>query len=551
MPKKVRSLALGLFLALAGFACAALFADSAHALGGYDEYEPFDGDGWSITADGVMTIESNQGWVNCLKHGFRGNLWKLVLGKDVTSFRMYSLPDDLPTEDFFGKEDIIGRDQYGNAYYDYQIFWGLFPSEIVVEEGNSVFRIVDGLLINMDTNELVLSEMDVQDVVVPEGIQSITREAFFKRPLVSIRFPASLQKIAEYAFAQCEGLKSVELPDSLIRLGDSAFSMCSALEQVTLSKSLQVIEQYTFNACGLRHVEIPENVREIGRWAFYGCEQLESVTLQTGLRTIARSAFCNCMQLQYINLPDGLESIGAEAFSGCYSLKQTILLPDTLLFIGNKSFWGCDLPLLRIPEELTFLIFDDRNLEFKVNPHAKKDKSFELSSVETVIFSGSDYDFGYPAITDAKNVYFLSTPPEDVGQILDKDSVENIYCSDAFEHQWTRSSVASWVRQRLTILPAAEIKALTEEAVNATPEPIVTPSPTPTPRPTETPWPTPIITPAATPRQEAPAERKPIDPILFVFAGVIAVVIAGIAVVAANARRTSHKKRRPKNVKGK
>ena len=145
-----------------------------------------------------------------------------------------------------------------------------------------------------------------------------------------------------------------------------------------------------------------------------------------------------------------------------------------------------------------------------------------------------------------KNVYFLSTPPEDVGQILDKDTVENIYCSDEFEHQWTRSSVASWVRQKLAILPAEQIKAVAEEAVNTTPEPIVTPSPTPTPLPTETPWPTPIITPRATPRQEAPTETNPNDPILFVFAGVIVGVIAGIVVVSRQAKKAQKHSRSKK-----
>ena len=47
MPKKTKSLVLGLFLALVGIACLALVAGKAHALGDYDGYEPFDGDGWS------------------------------------------------------------------------------------------------------------------------------------------------------------------------------------------------------------------------------------------------------------------------------------------------------------------------------------------------------------------------------------------------------------------------------------------------------------------------------------------------------------------------
>ena len=55
-------------------------------------YEPFDGDGWSITVDGVMTIENNQGWWDAMKHGYEQHVYKLVIGRDLTSFRVYSLP---------------------------------------------------------------------------------------------------------------------------------------------------------------------------------------------------------------------------------------------------------------------------------------------------------------------------------------------------------------------------------------------------------------------------------------------------------------------------
>jgi len=83
-----------------------LFSTHARAEETYLEQS---GDGWSISADGVMTIESDQGWANCLKDGFEDNIRELIIGKDVTDFRMYDLPYDVPTEDFFGCEDIIAR----------------------------------------------------------------------------------------------------------------------------------------------------------------------------------------------------------------------------------------------------------------------------------------------------------------------------------------------------------------------------------------------------------------------------------------------------------
>ncbi len=549
MSKKTKSFALGLFLALVGVISAALVVGKAHALGGYGGYEPFDGDGWSITADGVMTIENNQGWWDAMKHDFRQDIRKLIIGRDLTSFRVYSLPYDVPSPDFFTAADVSSYDNKGRPFYDdFLRSTDIFPDEIEVEEGNPVFQVLDGMLINTETGELVLSEVGLTDVVIPEGVKMITKHAFLKRGITSVRFPKTLEVIGPLTFARCEKLTNIELPNSLFELQDSAFLDCKNLRSVILSDNLRAIGKDAFSYTAIEEVKIPQNVTEIGSHAFRECDQLKKVVLPTGLKKIQGGAFFNCDQLSSIELPDGLEYIGAAAFGFCMNLKVAIL-PDSLQQIGKSAYSGCELSILRIPEQLSFVDWNFQTGIASVNSYKRRDKTFDLNSVETVVITGSDYDFRYPAITDAKNVYFLSTPPEDVGQILDKDSVGNIYCSDEFEHQWTRSSVASWVRQKLTILPAAQIKAITEEAVNATPEPIVTPRPTPTPLPTETPWPTPIITPATTPKEEAPAENKPIDPILFVFAGVIAVVIAGIVVVSAKTKRSGHKQLRQKTRK--
>ncbi|MPM52161.1 hypothetical protein SDC9_98917 [bioreactor metagenome] len=444
---------------------------------------------------------------------------------------------------------------YGEPYYEldfvnYKLNYTneLHVLEIEVEDGNHVFKVVDGMLINMETNELVLAEMGVKNVVIPNGVRTITREAFYKSNVTSVEFPQTLESIKPYSFAKCESLTRIILPNSLDDLQRGAFLECCNLKDVILPKYLQTIAGSSFAYTAIEKIEIPSSVTVIGSNAFLECDALKQVELPEGLKEIHGGAFGGCEQLSQIELPDGLEYIGEVAFCFCDSLK-VIILPESLKQVGKHAYASCELSILRIPEQLSFVDWEYQEGTAKANSYSRRDKTFDLNSVDTVVIAGNDYDFRYPAITDAKNVYFLSTPPEDVGQILDKDSVGNIYCSDEFEHQWTRSSVASWVRQKLTILPAAEINALVEEAVNATPEPIATPRPTPSPLPTETPWPTPIITLVATPKEEAPAENKPIDPILFVFAGVIAVVVVGIVVVSQKTKRAGLKQHRQKTRK--
>ncbi|HWQ98004.1 MAG TPA: leucine-rich repeat protein [Clostridia bacterium] len=541
MKKNVNhTLLKGMILTLVGLCCVLLFAGKARA----EEVDyAQSGDGWSLTADGVFTIENDAGWVDCLKNGFEISVNKLVIGKDVTIFRMYEVATEAPTPDFYDPSEIAGYDRFGTPYYEYEGASVLEPLIIEVETGNSIYKVVGGLLINTKTNEVVLSEFAVRNVEIPEGITGITLNAFSGRSVRSVKLPSSLTTIGVNAFAKCKELKSIDLPASLIELKAGAFSGCTSLQEISLPAGLQELGAYAFSYCPIQYIEIPQLVDEIGAYAFLDCDQLFRVSLPEKLKEIKHGTFTGCKQLRQINFPDQLESIGEQAFCGCKNLKQ-VILPDSLQEIGDKAFWWCDLSILRIPERLAFPVYNFKRDKFILNPYKKSDKSFGFYSVDTVILSGNDYDFGYPAITDAKDVYFLGKPPEDVGQILDENSVESIYCSDEFGFEWTRSTVASWVRQRLTIMPAGQINQWAETTINTTPVPTNTPRPTYTPQPTyagfkvvNTPKPTATPQPIATPITEV-SEQEPADPILFVFAGVLAIVVAGIAVVAVKSGKT-------------
>lgn len=243
-----------------------------------------------------------------------------------------------------------------------------------------------------------------------------------------------------------------------------------------------------------------------------------------------------------INFPEGIVSIGEGAFSSCVSLRR-VIFPDSLQQIGEYMFYKCILSVLRLPPKLNFLkyVYGEDYISYL---NTKKFMSLSYDSVGTVICSGSDYDLGYRAIDNANSIYFLGETPQNVDQILDRDTVRDIYCSDEFEFEWTRSTVASWVRQRLTILPADQIKTLTETAINTTPVPTNTPKPIVTPRPTETPWPTPMPRPTASPIVTVAPEQQTTDPMLLVFGGVLAAVVAGIVIVAMNRKKTKKHNRK-------
>ena len=62
------------------------------------------------------------------------------------------------------------------------------------------------------------------DVVIPEGVESISRFAFEESELTSVKFPDSLTEIGVEAFTFCANLQSIELPENLEVIPTGCFS---------------------------------------------------------------------------------------------------------------------------------------------------------------------------------------------------------------------------------------------------------------------------------------------------------------------------------------
>ena len=111
--------------------------------------------------------------------------------------------------------------------------WCSDLTSITVEEGNTAYCDVDGVLYTADMTTLLS---------YPCG-----REA------VSCIFPEGVTTIGEYAVSRVD-----------------------SLEKITLPHSLTTIEKWAFRECpGFREVEIPEQVDFIGKAAFWGCTNLK------------------------------------------------------------------------------------------------------------------------------------------------------------------------------------------------------------------------------------------------------------------------------------
>ena len=88
-------------------------------------------------------------------------------------------------------------------------------------------------------------------------------------------------------------------------------------------------------------VIVPDEVTEIGMNAFRMRNDIvEQVILPEGLMNISDRAFYGCTKLKSVNIPNGVVNIGDYAFQHCISLED-IILPDTVSQLGKGVFREC------------------------------------------------------------------------------------------------------------------------------------------------------------------------------------------------------------------
>lgn len=103
---------------------------------------------------------------------------------------------------------------------------------------------------------------------------------------------------------------------------------------------------YAVRACAadVTEVEIPDRyeglpVTAVADNAFKGCAYLEKVVLPDTLVSIGNAAFSGCSSLKDLNIPVNIKTLGARAFYQCTSLED-IFLCD-VFYLGDEAFAGC------------------------------------------------------------------------------------------------------------------------------------------------------------------------------------------------------------------
>ena len=191
-----------------------------------------------------------------------------------------------------GQMTAIGTQAFANTKIDHIIIpanvtsigTGAFApiptlSKITLAEGNTSFKLDNGVLLNANGNRLLVSahEGEIGNSYSNATVTSIDNYGLAYAPFTSVDLPV-LTNIGNYGFAY------------------------SDIESYTLQNGINV-GQNAFAGSALKEMIIAEGRNEIPQGLCAGCQQLTSVTLPTSATNMMRNSFEGCTALEEMEIP--------------------------------------------------------------------------------------------------------------------------------------------------------------------------------------------------------------------------------------------------------
>ena len=298
----------------------------------------------------------------------------LVIPDNVNGFDITVIASDVNSGDEITFSDLVLpaglRKINSNAFSKMDVTKSITTkSTVLTDIASNVF---DKTLYYISNNDmfilgsvLVKCQNTTGTIVVPEGVVSISDEAFNGGQVRNITLPSTLKYIGNRAFYNCTNLVSVSIPAGVTEIGDQAFAICQKLEQVTFNakdSKLVKIGEGAFSECSLTSINVPYTVESIGKEAFMSCRSLATVNFdyivvttnedntttttvvaKSNLTELGESAFYNCNSLRQISVPNGVSVIKERTFYNCYQLVNVEfdVSLSAVKTIETQAFYGC------------------------------------------------------------------------------------------------------------------------------------------------------------------------------------------------------------------
>lgn len=148
-------------------------------------------------------------------------------------------------------------------------------------------------------------------------------------------------RVSDYAFINCDSLKTLVVGGNVEKINGSAFRNCDGLTSIDIQES--TLSTYSFAECtSLVDVQISEEGKEfsLSSYAFYKCSALEEIVLPKRITGMGNSTFQKCTSLKTVYLSAEIGRIGYDAFYDCPSLEIVYYESDEVAYAEINVSYG-------------------------------------------------------------------------------------------------------------------------------------------------------------------------------------------------------------------
>lgn len=191
---------------------------------------------------------------------------------ECDSLKEIELPDSL--------KEIGGKYQNG----------GLAYMKAEIKASPRVWQLICNIGLGMEHYNPVSGE-----IVLPEGVETIARECFWRSNFKRLSLPASLKSIGKESFRDCTELNSIE------------FSEQSSLEK---------IEERAFDSTAIKQIRLPDGLTTLGKEVFRDIETLEFIIFPASMVDYGSK------------IDESWKEIQSTPLIRCKNLKHVVFLAD-------------------------------------------------------------------------------------------------------------------------------------------------------------------------------------------------------------------------------
>ncbi len=197
----------------------------------------------------------------------------------------------------------------------------------------------------------------VGELTIPGSVTSIGLRAFDNcSGFTSLTIDMGVENIGVEAFKGCSGFTgALTMPESIVTIGGGSFEGCSGMSgTLTIKPNVTFVGARAFAYTGIGTVIFNAiNCEDNGAYyntsnydaygsTFEGCESLTTLVVVEGVKRIPIGVFYECSSLTgELLLPESLIEIGDEAFYGCSGFTGSLIIPDAVTYIGGYAFGDC------------------------------------------------------------------------------------------------------------------------------------------------------------------------------------------------------------------